>query len=66
MIEVVKTEYGVSRKPWDITISSALLDALYEESILLMSITRDFTCAYTSVWQSPVIDNFKTYTHSRS
>ena len=62
MNEVMNSEYGVWRKPWDITISSASLGALHDESIILMSITRDFTCAYTSVWRSLAIDHFKTYT----
>ncbi|KAF3034188.1 hypothetical protein E8E11_003626 [Didymella keratinophila] len=41
------------KKPWDITVSSASWGSAYDENVLLMAITRDFTCAYTTVWQAP-------------
>lgn len=57
------TEIGAPlKKPWDITIYSA---AAYDENVLLMSITRDFTCAYTTVWQAPMTKYFTKDTHYR-
>lgn len=60
------TEIGAPlKKPWDVTIHSASRGATYDENVLLMSITRDFTCAYTTVWQAPTTKYFTKDTHYR-
>jgi len=53
------------KKPWDITVSSASWGSAHDENVLLMAITRDFTCAYTTVWQAPTDRYFTKDTPNR-